>query len=341
MLAVAPGTPDADHTPGGNVGDAGPAPAATPATTTAPATTSSPPTRFAWHVTGKSRADVAAPPIPNADPVAFLYEQDAGLYPRFWGGKEWHGGIPQRANLSAHLDELTRDIQRDIPDPNFNGWAVIDYEAWEPVWELTKPEYREASIEHTRRASGPRPEADIQRLAKASYESAARRFLLETIRHCKKTRPRAKWGFYAWPWPTSAPHLEQMRWMWDASDAVYPCVYTPWKSLPPGETPTDKLHRAAGDYDRDLRARITLAERAANGKPVVPIIWVRYDGLGSAIFGQFVTDADLDSMLRVPRELGVDAVIFWNQAQDPREAADLQRYIDQTLTPKLRRLRAD
>lgn len=323
--------PDQPATPGGAVGDQ-PAPAPTTPTKRRPDFA------YAWHVAGKARAEVPDPPIPSPKPVAFLYEQDAGLYPRFWGGKEWHGGIPQRANLRAHLDELTRDIERDIPDPNFNGWAVIDYEAWEPVWELTKPEYREASIEHTRATGGPRPRQDLERLAKASYESAARKLLLETIRHCKKVRPRAKWGYYAWPWPTYAPYLQQMKWMWDASDVIYPCVYTPWKSLPEGESPKDKLHRAAGDYDRDLKARIQIAERAASGKPVVPIIWVRYDGLGSDIFGQFVTDADLDSMLRVPREVGVEGVIFWNQAQTPQEAAELRRYIEATLTPKLRTL---
>ncbi|MFM9958830.1 MAG: hypothetical protein ACKVZJ_12210 [Phycisphaerales bacterium] len=328
MFAVAPSTQD--PAPGGNVGDA---PAGTiPAP---PTPTRQAPIAYGWHVVGKSADQVETPALPNPVPVAFLYEQDAGRFPRFYAGKEEHGGIPQRANIAAHLDELSRDIQRDIPDPNFNGWAVIDYESWDPVWELTKPEYREASKQHTRRTAGPRAAEDIERLAKASYESAAKRFMLETIRHCKKLRPRAKWGYYALPWGTYAPHQRKTQWLWDASDALYPCLYADKEGLPPGQSPNGSLQRDARVYEGDLRLRLQIAERLGAGKPVIPILWVRYDGIGSNLFGKFVTDADLEIMLRVPREERVDGIMFWNTATNPGEAGQLRRFISEKLTPAL------
>ena len=38
-----------------------------------------------------------------------------------------NGGIPQLANMSAHLAQLRLDIESDFPDPMWDGIAVIDY----------------------------------------------------------------------------------------------------------------------------------------------------------------------------------------------------------------------
>lgn len=48
-------------------------------------------------------------------------------------GTRNNGGIPQLGNLSAHLEKAQADIVAAIPDPNFSGVAVIDFESWRPV----------------------------------------------------------------------------------------------------------------------------------------------------------------------------------------------------------------
>ena len=42
--------------------------------------------------------------------------------------KPVNGGIPQRGNLSMHLDQVRRDVQALFPDPLYDGYAVIDWE---------------------------------------------------------------------------------------------------------------------------------------------------------------------------------------------------------------------
>ena len=325
------------ESPGGSVGDAqAPTipPAAPPAAAAAPAAK---PYGYWWHVTGKHKGDVPFPGPPFRSDVAFLYEHDAGLYPRFYQGQEANGGVPQRANLGAHLAELARDIQRDIPDPNFSGWAVLDYEAWDPVWELTKPEYREASIDIVRRNSPGRPDHDVERLAKANYESGAKRFMLDTLKEAKRQRPKAKWGYYAFPWPTYAAYQQKTQWLWDASDALFPCLYADKQGLPDSTEKIGANQRKVTAYQADLRVRITLCKRFAPGKPVIALLWVRYDGLGSPIFGQFVNDDDLTAMLTQPKAAGADGAIFWNQAQSPAEATDLNRFVRARLASEITR----
>jgi hypothetical protein len=329
------------ESPAGSVGDAqspaAPTSSAPPAPSPAAEAPAAKPYDYWWHVTGKSADAVLFPGAPFRTDVAFLYEHDAGQYPRIYKGREEHGGVPQRANLSAHLAELARDIQRDIPDLNFSGWAVLDYEAWDPVWELTKPEYREASKEIVRRNSPGRPDADVERLAKANYESGAKRFMLDTLKEAKRLRPKAKWGYYAFPWPSYAVYQQKTQWLWDASDALFPCLYADKQGLPNSAAKIGPLQREVTVYQSDLRGRIALCKRFAPGKPVIALLWVRYDGIGSPIFGQFVNDDDLSAMLTVPKAAGADGAIFWNQAQSPAEATDLNRFVRARLTSEITR----
>lgn len=289
-----------------------------------------------WHVTGKSASMVRWPGSGYRSEVAVIYEHQGGLYPRIYQGREENGGVPQRADMRAHLSELERDIAREIPDPNFSGWAVLDYESWDPVWELTKKEYRERSIALVKQADPRRAGADAERLAKANYESGAKRFLLETIRAAKALRPRAKWGYYALPWPTYATFEEGTRWLWDASDALYPCLYTDKPGLPASETVIPKGKRELSAYVSDMRGRVALSRKFAAGKPVIAFLWVRYDHTGQ-FGGEFVNEGDLEAMLRVPRESGADGAILWNQAQSPAEASALNGFVSERLAPAMGR----
>jgi len=330
-----PGTPGAQTGPGGTVGDGQRAAQTSPPADAAPRDVK-PPFEYWWHVTGKTASSVPLPGRPFRNEVAFLYEHDAGLYPRIYNGRRENGGTPQEADLAAHLTELRRDIQRDIPDPNFSGWAVLDYESWDPVWELTKPEYREISKELVLRNDPTRPAPDVERLAKYMYESAAKRFMTDTIIEAKRVRPRAKWGYYALPWPTYAVHQQSTQWLWDVSDALYPCLYTYKEGLPATAPMIGPNQRELSSYEADMRGRIALSKRFAPGKPVIALLWVRYDAVNTPLFGRFVNDGDLGAMLRVPKAAGADGAIFWNQAQSPDEAADLRKFLSEKLAPAMR-----
>ena len=63
-----------------------------------------------------------------------------------------------------------------IPDPNFAGYIVHDYEAWSPPWGMASAVYRNASIALARAQSPPgTPEPAIEALAESSATRALRR----------------------------------------------------------------------------------------------------------------------------------------------------------------------
>ncbi len=94
------------------------------------------------------------------------------------------------------------DIMSRIPDPNYNGLAVIDWEPWRPLWERNwnaKKIYKIKSVELVRRRHPDWSMTDLVLEAKEEFEAAAKAMFVETIKLGKKLRPRALWGFYGFP----------------------------------------------------------------------------------------------------------------------------------------------
>jgi hypothetical protein len=69
-----------------------------------------------------------------------------GLYPDLTRGI--NGGIPQRGNLTAHLVRFRRDLAALVPDRNYRGWCLLDFEQFRAVrvplscshqWQPSKP----------------------------------------------------------------------------------------------------------------------------------------------------------------------------------------------------------
>ena len=132
-----------------------------------------------------------------------------GLFPSLKAGVPVNGGVPQAANLSAHLAELRATVVHFVPDPDWDGLAVFDFEEWTNIWELMVDggtpggwhsiAYQNYSIELERRAHPRWSEGALVAAAKANFETAATEFLVETLRTCSALRPKAKWGFYGYP----------------------------------------------------------------------------------------------------------------------------------------------
>lgn len=41
----------------------------------------------------------------------------------------------QLANLTAHLDKMAEDVEKVLPDKDYEGMAVVDFESWSPIYE--------------------------------------------------------------------------------------------------------------------------------------------------------------------------------------------------------------
>jgi hypothetical protein len=172
-------------------------------------------TSFGILTNNKSEAEY------NGESVATLYAHDTGLYPEILGtcGPEGpntdyncsvgpdgtprtpvNGGIPQLLNLTAHLDKWAADIVRILPDPNWSGVANLDWEAWNPDWEVNGfaeyQIYQNRSIELVLSQHPSWTVDEATPVAKVQFETSAKALWLETLALAKALRPHGKWGWY-------------------------------------------------------------------------------------------------------------------------------------------------
>lgn len=176
--------------------------------------------------------------------VTIFYINRLGYYPRYTSqGVPINGGLPQNISLQVHLKKADQDINYYIPDEDFSGLAVIDWEYWRPQWARnwnTKNIYRQNSRKLISDMQENVSATDIERLAKATFEESAKAFMKETIELGIKSRPKGLWGYYLYPdchnyniyapnYTGSCPEKEVLRnnelsWLWNSSTALYPSV---------------------------------------------------------------------------------------------------------------------
>lgn len=74
-----------------------------------------------------------------------FYEPDIGLYPWCDSGPNdatnkcqnpINGGVPQKLNMVEHLAKVRLDVARAIPNEDYDGLAIIDFERWRPLFDL-------------------------------------------------------------------------------------------------------------------------------------------------------------------------------------------------------------
>ncbi|XP_040890885.1 hyaluronidase-1 [Toxotes jaculatrix] len=177
--------------------------------------------------------------------ITIFYAEKLGLYPRYTDqGKPVNGGVPQNASLDEHLRVASEDIRTYIPDRDFQGLAVVDWESWRPVWERnwdTKQVYWEASRALVRSRHPDWSPAQIEAEARVKFEEAGRKFMEETLKLGQEERPNGLWGYYGFPncynyydkstnYSGECPPVEIKRnnelfWLWNSSSALYPDIY--------------------------------------------------------------------------------------------------------------------
>ena len=178
-----------------------------------------------------------------------------GIFPQIGDdGAVTNGGVPQAGNLSAHLAQLRAQLPAWIPDPDWAGNAVFDFEAWTTVWEQNTggknwhgKRYQDKSIALVKAANPTWPAAKVAAAAKEAFEAAATQWFVASLEAGRALRPKAKWGFYGLPenfltpcsgagadikcsydGPSAATYRAQsarQAKVWAASTALFPSVY--------------------------------------------------------------------------------------------------------------------
>lgn len=239
-----------------------------------------------------------------------------------------NGGVPQAANLTLHLDQVRTNVAASIPDPDWAGLASFDFESWTPIfddnnqtieWHNVRTQNYSKQIVRAKHKDWT--EQQIEVAAKSEFETAATDMMVKTLNAASALRPRAHFGFYGMPYGSFAPtptnraqalrDAKQMQPIWEASGALYPCIYM---GVGGGRGPEPPKATAAAVRLFRVNATVEVglaAARMVSGtrKPVYPFGWEMYQsgGIGASL----LDPVDLMNNLLAPYNAGADGVIVW------------------------------
>jgi hyaluronoglucosaminidase len=287
-----------------------------------------------------------------------------------WSGGLWptltsdsapvNGGVPQAANLTAHLDEIRRTIDGWIPDAAWDGNAVFDFEAWTPSWAGNSdpnPDYHSRRYQNYSAAlvQAAHPEwdhAQVWTQAEKDFQAAAVQFFVATLDLCRALRPNARWGFYGFPNnpympcdslgahpqcgyrnPLLGPALraqnDALAPIFAASSGLYPSIY-----LPEG-TNSSLFNRTNADYIAGVTEEAVrlAAKYSPAGTPVRPYAWAFYHDGATLLHPQ-----DMVASLAAPLQAGADGVVLWGYPSAWDRTAEMYEYLNSTLGPDAKEL---
>ena len=90
----------------------------------------------------------------------------------------------QLTNLTQHYEKATIDIITAIPNPEFSGLAVIDWEKWFPQWDFPSSVmefYRDPSMELVRQRYPNWDNKTLEIVAKLEFEQSAKALMEGTL----------------------------------------------------------------------------------------------------------------------------------------------------------------
>ncbi|KAI6234107.1 Hyaluronidase [Aphelenchoides fujianensis] len=288
------------------------------------------------------------------DKMVIFYETDLGLYPYCLAGPNdvknecqinVNGGVPQAVNLSAHLVKTREDIVRAIPDENFDGFAVIDWEAWRPLYDLNwtnRRVYQRLSQSLIYERYPGLKNTSVDYLARYLFDFHAKQFFLETIRVAKETRPKARWAFWDFPLcdytagyngrtecdPKYEIINEQLLWMFNASDMLLPPIYF---YLEDYSTEKRQMHVKAWIEQAEM-----INQKLARRLPIYAYSKIEYEveWTNQTLKEHFYTKSDLCNSLLYPSQLGVDGVFLWGTSKHMKQRCPLMAdYVENTVGP--------
>uniref|UniRef100_A0A8R1U063 Hyaluronidase n=1 Tax=Onchocerca volvulus TaxID=6282 RepID=A0A8R1U063_ONCVO len=282
--------------------------------------------------------------------IVVFYEEKFGLLPYYHNYSDpksaVNGGIPQRANISAHLSVVRNNISKQIPDANFSGLAVIDYEKWRPLWDLHNyyklKIYQNESIAHVKTRNNGISESNAKKIAMDEFNNASVNFLLETIREAKKLRPNATWGFYGMPFCNYSAGKsgyagcgtvyekfnDRLEHLYKEVDALFPSIYIPHR----GSNVTSCLY---------VGSVLTEAGRCAKKvKPEIPTYpYVGFEYFPINLTNPFYTRRDLRNSLGQAFYVGAKGSIIWSTSKNMTERCiSIAQYVEDSLGPEIANL---
>jgi hyaluronoglucosaminidase len=302
---------------------------------------------FDFHITNRPSEYTFDPADYRMKTNSEIFTSWAGKWPMYdSNGVAINGGLPQNVDLNAHLDQVEYAVKTMIPDPNWTGYGIFDWESWYPSWFFTKDlyatrtnYYEVQSIAKVRAAHPTWTEQQIEAQAIVEYESAGKIIFSETLKRAKAVRPNVKWGYYGLPlkyyydnrggvgYPIEAKaENDRWDWLWQESTALFPSIYLPYR----GDTKVQ--FEANGKFIEQILDETKRAASRAGGRPIYSYIWHHYNNSDYSDFlTAYLPSADMEQQVAISVGKGIDGVILWTASNDAM--SEFRSYLDTVMRP--------
>ncbi|XP_065215815.1 hyaluronidase A-like [Planococcus citri] len=286
----------------------------------------------------------------RGDRIALLY--DPGWFPALLETTaqsdpvKRNGGVPQEGDVEKHLELFAEQIKNKlIPDENFAGIAIIDFEHWRPVWSEnfgSLLQYRQISRQNEQHKHPLWSGGEIEREASRRFEKAAWQFMRRTLKMARKMRPKALWGYYGFPLcfnftpknnrakcsDSVMENNERIKWLFEESSAIYPSLYYKKYSM--------TQHTRAQFMEGRVTESMRVARMSSTPTPVYPYTWFKYYDSK-----EFVDKNDLINSMVIPKKDGAAGVIIWGSSNDVNtesKCRSLHNYVNTVLGPAAKQI---
>ncbi|XP_061473944.1 hyaluronidase-4-like isoform X2 [Rhineura floridana] len=282
--------------------------------------------------------------------ITIFYYDQLGLYPYYLNTTvpptAINGGCPQNASLMEHLGKMKRDIAVAMPCNSFAGLSVIDWENWRPQWVRNwdkKNVYRNMSLHLVRQRNLHLSDSQAEMKAKWEFETAAKKFMSDTLQLARSLRPDGWWGYYLFPecynyhylddfenFTGHCPPLEVQRnneliWLWENSKALYPSIYM------------EEVLRTSPQGKKFVWAKVGEALRVAELPSVqhsLPVFVYARPFYTYTL--KELTQTDLVYTIGQAAAMGAHGIVLWGDADYSRNRTNclkIQDYLLSTLGP--------
>ncbi|XP_041377791.1 hyaluronidase A-like [Gigantopelta aegis] len=258
-------------------------------------------------------------------------------------GSAHNGGIPQVANRIKHLEMAADQINDAIPNKDFQGLGVIDFESWRPLFGQNFDSlfiYKQRSVDLVKsRFPSWTNKTQIWNEATREFQNAARLFMEGTLKLARYLRPNGKWGYYGYPrcygvspsrltcsYPATSTANDEIGWLFKNSMGLFPRIYTnPNTPLKP------RAEFVRQQVNETLRVQAKFNELY---RPIMPYSMCQVRKV-------FFNEQDLDISIKEPADMGASGVVLWGSSSLfhlKDECYKLQTYIKTVLGPFVMKL---
>jgi hyaluronoglucosaminidase len=240
-----------------------------------------------------------------------------------------NGGVPQVADLVAHVRQLEHDVEISVPLTNFSGLLIVDWEAWRPLAQenddalslYTEYSARLVRAQYPQWSNATRIHAE----AVLQFNAGARAFFSVTVETLRRLRPHARIGFYSQGIDSSSANDAALTWLWEAVDILAPSIY------PHGQDAMTLARATNSTVSEAIRVAERIGRmRHAVGDPRPPPAVYPYARC-LVQDSKPLSRSELASGIQIAAGLGAEGLVLWGSTSDYTCAPDGCALVGNTL----------